>query len=114
MGGKAKPTKHTRKEIDRKHAAAKARAGGAGGGKSGKSTRINKTKKVKLVCRRPGCFVSIPDIKTMSIHYDSKHAKVNWAEEKPYYEDMINKAKAEIGQEKYSAGKNHSGGKKKK
>lgn len=35
MGGKAKPTKHTAKEINGKIHAAKMRAGGAGGGKNG-------------------------------------------------------------------------------
>ena len=40
MGGKAKPTKHTAKEIAGKHHAAKMKAGGAGGGKDGITNRI--------------------------------------------------------------------------
>jgi hypothetical protein len=40
MGGKAKPTKHTKKEIDGKIHAAKMKAGGAGGGVDGKAKRV--------------------------------------------------------------------------
>jgi hypothetical protein len=40
MGGKAKPTKHTSKEIAGKHHAAKMKAGGCGGGENGKVKRI--------------------------------------------------------------------------
>jgi hypothetical protein len=40
MGGKAKPTKHTAKEIEGKHHAAKMKAGGCGGGEGGKLKRV--------------------------------------------------------------------------
>lgn len=40
MGGKAKPTKHTAKEIAGKIHAAKMKAGGAGGGKAGQQGRV--------------------------------------------------------------------------
>lgn len=40
MAGKAKPTKHTAKEIAGKHHAAKMKNGGCGGGESGKAQRI--------------------------------------------------------------------------
>ena len=36
MSGKAKPQKHTAKEIAQKHHEAKMRAGGRGGGEEGK------------------------------------------------------------------------------
>ncbi len=39
MAGKAKPKKHTAKEIAGKVHAAKMRAGGAGGGEGGKAKR---------------------------------------------------------------------------
>ena len=42
MGGKAKKQKHTKKEIDRKIASAKARNGGVGGGKAGMAARTKK------------------------------------------------------------------------
>jgi hypothetical protein len=40
MAGKAKPTKHTTKEINGKIHAAKMKAGGAGGGVEGRLKRI--------------------------------------------------------------------------
>ena len=39
MSGKAKPQKHTAKEIAQKHHEAKMRAGGRGGGEEGKEKR---------------------------------------------------------------------------
>lgn len=81
MAGKAKPTKHTTKEINAKHHAAKMKNGGMGGGadgkekrkapKEGKSDVHNKLKCVK-------CLALQPSIKSMSIHYESKHPKEDW------------------------------------
>ena len=39
MSGKAKPQKHTAKEIAQKHHEAKMKAGGRGGGEEGKEKR---------------------------------------------------------------------------
>ncbi|OQR81271.1 hypothetical protein THRCLA_23407, partial [Thraustotheca clavata] len=74
MGGKAKAQKHTAKEINMKHKAAKERAGAAGGGASGLVNR--KCQKVGVKC--DVClneFMSFPDMK---IHYDSRHPKENF------------------------------------
>ncbi|EQC36516.1 hypothetical protein SDRG_05967 [Saprolegnia diclina VS20] len=78
MGGKAKAQKHTAKEINMKHKAAKERAGAAGGGSSGQELR--KCQKVGVKCEV--ClneFMSFPDLK---IHYDSRHPKENFDEAK--------------------------------
>ncbi|ETV79123.1 hypothetical protein H257_07858 [Aphanomyces astaci] len=77
MGGKAKTQKHTAKEINMKHKAAKERAGGAGGGASGLENR--KCQKVGVKC--DVClneFLSFPD---MRIHYDSRHPREVFPEE---------------------------------
>eukprot|EP00164_Ancoracysta_twista_P001590 GFYU01002085.1.p4 GENE.GFYU01002085.1~~GFYU01002085.1.p4 ORF type:complete len:104 (-),score=40.60 GFYU01002085.1:597-908(-) len=70
--GKAKPTKHTAKEIAGKHAAATTNKGGGAagvadrkGGKAGHS---------KFVC--PHCKMAAPSIKSMEEHHDSKHSKL--------------------------------------
>lgn len=81
MGGKAKPTKHTTKEINGKIHAAKMKAGGAGGGLNGKEKRIapkEGKKDVYIQCEK--CLTMQPSIKTMQIHYENKHPKENWAE----------------------------------
>lgn len=89
MGGKAKPTKHTSKEIAGKIHAAKMRAGGCGGGESGKAKRIapkEGKKDVFIQCAK--CLTMQPSLKSMQIHYENKHPKENWAEaEKLYNKD---------------------------
>ncbi len=81
MGGKAKPTKHTTKEINGKIHLAKMRAGGCGGGLEGKEKRIapkEGKKDVFIQCQK--CLTMQPSIKSMQIHYENKHPKENWAE----------------------------------
>jgi hypothetical protein len=89
MAGKAKPTKHTAKEIAMKHHAAKMRAGGTGGGLDGKAKRTapkEGKKDVFIKCEK--CFLMMPSLKSMQIHYESKHPKENWTEaEKLYNKD---------------------------
>nr|CCA27042.1 conserved hypothetical protein [Albugo laibachii Nc14] len=67
MGGKAKFQKHTAKELQAKAAASKSK----GGGKSGAVTR--KTAKLNFICEV--CKTSSPDVKSLELHYQSKHPK---------------------------------------
>ena len=80
MSGKAKPQKHTAKEIAQKHHEAKMRAGGRGGGEEGK-------KNVFIACKI--CFTEQPSLKSMQIHYESKHPKEDWEGVKDSYQAMI-------------------------
>ena len=80
MGGKAKPTKHTAKEIAGKHHAAKMKAGGCGGGEDGKAKRVAPKvgkKDIFIKCER--CFTMQPSLKSMMIHYENKHPKEEWS-----------------------------------
>ena len=87
MGGKAKPTKHTAKEIAMKHHEAKMKKGGRGGGQEGKDKR-NAPKEGKrdifLKCEK--CFLMQPSLKSMQIHYESKHPKESWEEALKLYD----------------------------
>lgn len=75
---KAKPTKHTAKEL-------KAKADRAltnrGGGKEGKSDRTGAVKGGHAKYECPVCKVTAPDLKTMQAHHDSRHPKLPWKEE---------------------------------
>lgn len=72
---KAKPTKHTAKEL-------KAKADKAltnrGGGKEGKSDRTGAVKGGHAKYECPVCKVTAPDLKTMQAHHESKHTKLAW------------------------------------
>merc|ERR1712167_212982 len=92
MGRKGKTQKHTAKEIASKHAAAKAAASGAGGGGDMADKRKSAGNKVSVQCTL--CMTIQPNIKSMEAHYDGKHAKVKWADEKAKYEEMFKAAKA--------------------
>jgi len=72
MPRKAKPTKHSTKELNkRKKLATQDR----GGGKAGRDARGGgKTGGARYQCYI--CKLFIPDEKTMQIHFDSKHAKL--------------------------------------
>lgn len=86
MGGKAKPTKHTAKEIAGKHHAAKMKAGGCGGGLDGRAKRTApKEGKRDIFIKCEKCFVMQPSLKSLMIHYENKHPKEDWsAVEKMY------------------------------
>eukprot|EP00976_Prorocentrum_cordatum_P095707 1190277-Prorocentrum_minimum.AAC.8 len=72
MGGKAKPTKHTAKEINKKVAEATTNKGG---GKAGAADRKGGAAgHAKYKC--PICAQQAPDLKSMEAHHDSKHSKV--------------------------------------
>merc|ERR1712098_953815 len=87
MGRKGKTQKHTAKEIASKHAAAKHAAGAAGGGGSGAANRKTVGNKVSVQCTV--CMTVQPNMKSMEAHYDSKHAKIKWADETAKYEKMF-------------------------
>ncbi|XP_044481037.1 protein METHYLENE BLUE SENSITIVITY 1-like [Mangifera indica] len=79
MTGKAKPKKHTAKEIAMKVDAATTNRGG---GKAGLADRtaVEKGGHAKFEC--PHCKTKAPDIKSMQIHHDSRHPKIPFEEEK--------------------------------
>jgi len=79
MGGKAKPTKHTAKEIAAKHHASKMKNGGRGGGQDGiekRSAPKEGKRDIFLKCEK--CLLMQPSLKSMQIHYESKHPKESW------------------------------------
>nr|GME19139.1 protein METHYLENE BLUE SENSITIVITY 1-like [Ipomoea batatas] len=80
MTGKAKPKKHTAKEIAAKVDAATTNRGG---GKAGLADRSGQDKggHAKLEC--PLCKVTAPDIKSMQIHHDARHPKSQKVNRKP-------------------------------
>ena len=74
MGRKGKAQKHTAKEINGKHKAAREAAGAAGGGGSGAAARKNAGAAVSVVC--DVCKVAQPNLKSMTLHFENKHAKL--------------------------------------
>lgn len=97
MSGKAKPTKHTAKEISKKDHEAKMKKGGRGGGKEGMEKRgAPKDGKRNIFIKCTICFTMQPSIKSMQIHYESKHAKEDWETAQVQYE----KAEEEEEEEK--------------
>ncbi|BAF20450.1 protein METHYLENE BLUE SENSITIVITY 1 [Oryza sativa Japonica Group] len=81
MTGKAKPKKHTAKEIAAKIDAATTNRGG---GKAGQKDRLGQDKggHAKLEC--PLCKTTAPDIKSMQIHHEARHPKL------PFEPDKLN------------------------
>uniref|UniRef100_A0A7S1X1G5 Polycomb protein SUZ12-like zinc finger domain-containing protein n=1 Tax=Tetraselmis chuii TaxID=63592 RepID=A0A7S1X1G5_9CHLO len=78
MGGKAKPTKHTTKEINKKIADA---TQNRGGGKAGLADRKGGAAgHAKYKC--PICSTQCPSLTSMKIHWDAKHDKLPFEEEK--------------------------------
>ena len=79
MTGKAKPKKHTAKEIAAKIDAATTNRGG---GKAGQADRsgVEKGGHAKLEC--PHCKITAPDLKSMQIHHDARHPKIPFDESK--------------------------------
>ncbi|CAH9111338.1 unnamed protein product [Cuscuta europaea] len=79
MTGKAKPKKHTAKEI-----AAKADAAltNRGGGLAGLADRTGKTKGGHARFECPHCRITVPSLTTMKDHHDAKHPKIDYDESK--------------------------------
>ncbi|KAL4578845.1 hypothetical protein LXL04_014976 [Taraxacum kok-saghyz] len=79
MTGKAKPKKHTAKEIQAKVDAATTNRGG---GKAGVADRTGQEKGGHAKYECPHCKITVPDVKTMQIHHESKHPKLPYDESK--------------------------------
>lgn len=91
MPGKAKPTKHTTKEINKKHHDAKMKAGGTGGGSEGIAKRkAPKEGKKDIFLKCEKCLMLQPSMKSMAIHYENKHPKENWEEAEKRLEALKN------------------------
>ncbi|XP_014498140.1 uncharacterized protein LOC106759468 [Vigna radiata var. radiata] len=94
MTGKAKPKKHTAKEIAAKIDAATTNRGG---GKAGLADRsgVEKGGHAKYEC--PLCKVTAPDVKSMQIHHEARHPKI------PFEEDKVVNLHATIASESSKA-----------
>tara|TARA_Y100001933_G_C18733235_1_gene452608 strand:- start:213 stop:485 length:273 start_codon:yes stop_codon:yes gene_type:complete len=88
MGRKGKTQKHTAAEIASKHKAAKHRAGAAGGGSEGAEKRKIAGGKISQQCEI--CKAILPSLKSMEIHYESKHSKINFNDVRQKYEELFN------------------------
>ncbi|CAH9108705.1 unnamed protein product [Cuscuta epithymum] len=79
MTGKAKPKKHTAKEI-----AAKADAAltNRGGGLAGLADRTGKTKGGHAKFECPLCRITAPSLANMKTHHESRHPKIEYDESK--------------------------------
>ncbi|XP_010485607.1 PREDICTED: uncharacterized protein LOC104763897 [Camelina sativa] len=77
MTGKAKPKKHTAKEIQAKIDAALTNRGG---GQAGIADRTGKEKGGHAKYECPHCKITVPGLKTMQIHHESKHPKLTYDE----------------------------------
>jgi len=71
MGGKAKPTKHTAKELNQKAADALTNKGGGSHGKADRAGGSAGHAKYKCYV----CMQQAPDPKSMTLHFESKHPK---------------------------------------
>ena len=96
MAGKAKPAKHTTKEINRKHHAAKMKNGGCGGGEGGAVGR-KAPKEGKTDPHKPCvlCLTAVPGLKSMAIHYAGKHPKEDWEKAILIYQPVDEKEEEE-------------------
>ena len=91
MSGKAKPQKHTAKEIAMKAHEAKMKKGGRGGGEDGLEKRKAPNEgKRNIFIKCTICFTMQPSVKSMGIHYESKHPKEDWETIKANYEAEFN------------------------
>ena len=85
MGGKAKPTKHSAREIKRKTDEA---TQNKGGGKRGlEDRRGGSSGHSKFLCYI--CKQVAPDLKSMQFHHEAKHSKIPFEQDK--YENMHEK-----------------------
>uniref|UniRef100_A0A061RGX5 C2H2-type domain-containing protein n=1 Tax=Tetraselmis sp. GSL018 TaxID=582737 RepID=A0A061RGX5_9CHLO len=85
--GKAKPAKHTTKEINKKISDATTNKGG---GKAGYEDRKGgKAGHAKYRC--PNCATQCPSLSSMKIHWEAKHSK------EPFDESKCIDVHAEVG-----------------
>jgi len=92
MGRKGKTQKHTAAEIANKHKLAKEKNGGAGGGKKGLADRKKNKNKISILCKI--CKANQPSLKSMHIHYTSKHSKLVFPELD--YQNLFEQNKSDI------------------
>ena len=79
MTGKAKPKKHTAKEIAAKIDAATTNRGG---GKAGQADRLGQVKGGHAKFECPLCKTTAPDMKSIQIHHEARHPKLPFDPEK--------------------------------
>merc|ERR1711991_837489 len=103
MGRKGKAQKHTAKEINGKHKAAKEARGAAGGGGKGAQQRKNAGGKIAVKCEI--CLSMQPNFKSMTAHFESKHAKADWKTLGPQYEAKFNAGRSAVKKEQFDAKK---------
>ncbi len=104
MAGKAKPTKHTAKEIAMKNHESKMKKGLRGGGLEGQQKRTApKEGKKDIFLKCEVCFTMQPSLKSMQIHYENKHAKVDWNKVVSSYskEEEVEEKKEEVTYKSY-------------
>ena len=87
MGRKGKTQKHSAAEINAKHKAAKEAKGAAGGGNSGAERRKNVGNRISVKCQI--CMSLQPNMISMESHFDSKHSKINFNEEREKYRQLF-------------------------
>jgi hypothetical protein len=104
MGGKAKPTKHTKAELQRKADSHRADQGKEGGGQKGMAARM--VPKSMFQC--PICKLYMPSVVTMEQHYDSKHPKAAFNKSDFIKSDVVTTVKPD-----YSKFVDHAAGPKK-
>ncbi|KAH7373662.1 hypothetical protein KP509_17G067500 [Ceratopteris richardii] len=95
MTGKAKPKKHTAKEIAAKIDAATTNRGG---GKAGLVDRTGADKGGHAKFECPICKATAPDLKSMQIHHEAKHPKL------PFEGDKLTNLHASAPSEKPKPG----------
>lgn len=98
MGRKGKSQKHTAKEINAKHQAAKNARGAAGGGGAGAAARKNAAAKILMSCTI--CKTNQPSVKSMMIHYESKHPKICFESVREGYEKISGSTRDAINSKK--------------
>ena len=87
MGRKGKTQKHSAAETNAKHKAAKEARGGAGGGNDGEERRKNVGNRISIKCHI--CMSLQPNMISMAAHFDSKHSKINFNEEREKYRQLF-------------------------
>lgn len=85
MGGKAKPTKHSAAETAKKSHLATANMGGGAAGL--KDRQGGPAGHARFICKV--CFTQVPDMKSMSLHYEAKHPTAEFKESD--FEDLHEK-----------------------
>ena len=101
MGRKGKAQKHTAKEINGKHKAAKEARGAAGGGGKGAQQRKNAGGKIAVKCEI--CLSMQPNFKSMTAHFESKHPKADWKTLGPQYEAKFNAGRSAVKKEQFES-----------